>query len=99
VNSFAQQVVKDRRLVILRLLSEQRGQQANSSVLHMGLQHLGIICERHELVEDLRYLQLHQLIDLKPVIDTVWVAELRGRGEDVINGLVEIDGISRPRRR
>ena len=95
---FAIRLIEDRRLVILRLLHEQRGQQANSSVIHMGLGHLGIVCERHELIEDLRYLQLHTLIRLTAVIDTVWVAELLGRGEDVISGLLVIDGVSRPRK-
>jgi hypothetical protein len=98
MKSFAQKVIEDRRLVILRLLSEQRGQQANSSVIHMGLSHLAIVCERHELIDDLRFLQLHSLISLTPVIATVWVAELLGRGEDVIHGRIEIDGVTRPRK-
>lgn len=95
---FAQKLIEDRRLVLLCLLAEQRGQTANSSVLHMGLHHLGVVVERHEVVEDLRHLQLHGLVALEQVIDTVYVARLQGRGEDVVAGTVQVDGISRPRR-
>ena len=95
--SFAERMREDRRLVLLRLLNEQNGKQANSSMLHSGLQYLHIIAERHELIEDLRFLQLHQLVTLEPLGDisaTLYSVKLRSRGMDVVNGLVEQDGIS-----
>ncbi len=98
IKPFAQKVIEDRRLVLLRLLSEQRAQTANSSVLHTGLHYIGVMCERYEVLDDLRHLQLHGLITLEQAIDTVYVARLRGRGEDVLAGAVQVDGVSRPRR-
>ncbi len=95
---FAEKLTEDRRLVLLRLLSEQNGQTANSSVLTMGLNHLGIVVERHQVVDDLRHLQLHGLIQLEQVIETVYVARLLGRGEDVVSGLLTVAGVSRARR-
>jgi Fe2+ or Zn2+ uptake regulation protein len=96
--SFAQKLIEDRRLVILRLLSEQAGQTSNSSVLHMGVQHLGHIVERATVFEDLRFLQLHNLVSIEQLTDTVYGVHLTGRGEDLVHGRVEIDGVSRPRR-
>lgn len=95
---FAEKLVEGRRLVLLQLLSEQNGQMANSSVLQAGLHHLGVVCERHEVISDLRYLQAHNLISMEQVVDAVYVAHLLGRGDDVLEGLVKIDGISRVRR-
>lgn len=99
--TYADMVREDRRLVILRLLNEATGKQSNSSVLHAGLMHLKIICERHELVDDLRFLQTHGLVDLEQLGDVnpdLYGVHLRGRGEDVIAGHVIIEGVSRPRR-
>jgi hypothetical protein len=99
--SYAQMVREDRRLVILRLLNESSGKQSNSSLLHAGLIHLKIICERHELIDDLRFLQTHSLIDLEQLGDVnpdLYGAHLRGRGEDLLAGRLEVEGVSRPRR-
>ena len=96
--SFAERLREDRRLVLLRLLSEQRGQTANSSNLHMGVNHLGIIAERHEVIDDLRYLEELRLVTLTEAIDGVYVVQLQDRGERVIQGLVRVDGVSRATR-
>jgi len=92
---------EDRRLVLLRLLSEQPGKQANSSTLHAGLHFLHLVAERHEVIEDLRFLQLHQLIELEAltgVASSLYGAKLRSRGMDVVNGLTDVDGITPARR-
>lgn len=89
------------RLVLLRLLSEQTGRQANSSTLHAGLQYLHIIAERHEVIEGLRYLQTHQLIELEQIAGMngeLYGAKLRSRGMDVVQGNLVIDGIQEPSR-
>lgn len=99
--TYAELVREDRRLVILRLLNEASGKQSNSSVLHAGLIHLKIICERHELIDDLRFLQTHGLVDLEQLGDVnpdLYGVHLRGRGEDLIAGLLTVEGVSRPRR-
>lgn len=95
---FAQKIIEDRRLVLLRLLSEQRGGRANSSVLRMGLVHLGIVCDRHEVIDDLLHLQLHNLVALESATEDLYIAQLLERGDDLVNGLAEAPGISRPRR-
>lgn len=95
---FAQRVLENRRLAILRLLSEQRGETANSSVLHMGVDHLGLVAERHEVIDDLRYLEQLRLITLEEVVDGVYVAQLQDRGTDVIAGKVRVEGVSRAHR-
>lgn len=96
--SFAQQLVEDRRLCMLRVLSEQPGRTANSSVLHMGVVHLRHVCSRADAINDLRVLELHQLVTLEQLTDTVYGAELTGHGEDFLRGHFDIDGVSRPRR-
>jgi hypothetical protein len=48
--------------------------------------------------EDLRFLQLHNLVSIEQLTDTVYAVHLTGRGEDLVHGRVEIEGVSRPRR-
>lgn len=99
--TFAERLTEDRRLVLLRLLAEQPGKQANSSVLHAGLQFVHIVAERHEVIDDLRFLQTHQLIELEQlgsINPDLYGAKLRSRGIDLINGLVEVEGVSPARR-
>lgn len=99
--TFADRLKEDRRLAILRLLNEQPGKQANSSVLHSGLQFVHIVVERHDLVDDLRFMQLHSLVELEQLSSInpdLYGVKLRSRGIDLVHGLVEIDGISAPRR-
>jgi len=99
--SFSECLREDRRLVLLRLLSEQPGKQANSSTLHTGLQFLHFIAERHEVIDDLLFLQTHQLVELvqlATIAPDLYGVKLRARGIDVVNGLVEVGGVSSPRR-
>jgi len=99
--SFDECLREDRRLALLRLLSEQPGKQANSSTLHAGLQFLHLIAERHEVIDNLRFLQTHQLVEmvqLGSISPDLYGVKLRARGIDVVNGLVEVAGISSPRR-
>lgn len=100
--TFAELMREDRRLVILRVLNEATGKQANSSVLHSWLTHLSIIVERHDLIDDLRFLQTHGLVELTQLGDInpdLYAVRLRGRGEDLLQDHVTVDGVSRPRRR
>ena len=99
--TFADHLREDRRLVLLRLLNEQPGKQANSSVLHAGLQFVHIVAERHEVIDDLHFLQTHQLVELRQLGSVgagLYGARLRSRGIGLVNGLVEIDGVSPSRR-
>lgn len=84
------------RLVLLRLLSEEPAKQANSSRLHAGLQFLHIYVERHEVIEALRFLQTHQLVELEQLGEfngELYGVKLRGRGMDVVRGVLVIAGI------
>lgn len=87
---------KEVRLVLLRLLSEEPAKQANSSRLHAGLQYLRIPMERHQVIEELRFLQTHQLIELEQLgefNEQLYGVKLRARGMDVVRGDLEVAGI------
>ncbi len=94
--TFADYRREEVRLVLLRLLSEQPGRQANSSTLHAGLQFVRIIVERHEVIEALRFLQTHQLVELEQLGGfggELYGARLLSRGLEVVRGHLAIDGI------
>lgn len=98
--TFEQMIREDRRLAILRLINEAPGKQINTSVLHAALLHIRIVVERHVMMDDLRYLQVQGLIELEQTAVNVdlYGIHLRGRGDDFLAGLFELDGVSRPRR-
>jgi len=84
------------RLVLLRLLNEQPGRQANSSTLHAGLHFLSIVTERHEVIDALRFLQTHQLLELTQlgaINPELYSARLLRRGVEVVRGHLNIEGI------
>jgi len=96
MKTFAERLREDRRLVLLRLLSEQNGYRANSSVLHAGLHHLGVAASRDDVLTDLHWLQDQSLICLEDAVPGVSVAKLTARGGDVAEGLAIVPGVSRP---
>ena len=96
---FAEKLREDRRLVLLRLLSEQNGYAANSSILHAGLQHLGVAATRDDVLTDLSWLAEQGLVTTRAPIDNLVVAELTGRGQDVVGGQAVVPGVARPRAR
>lgn len=99
--TFADHLREGRRLALLRLLNEQPGKRSNSAVLHSGLFYLKVVAETHEVIEDLRFLQVHQLVDIEQLGDiknTLYGVHLRARGIDLVNGLIEVDGVSPARR-
>jgi len=84
------------RLVLLRILNEQPGRQANSSTLHAGLHFVGIVTERHEVIDALRFLQLHQLVELEQlgaINPDLYKAKLLRRGAEIVRGHLRVDGI------
>ncbi|MEP7041866.1 MAG: ArsR family transcriptional regulator [Dokdonella sp.] len=93
---FAERLREDRRLVLLRLLSEQGGYRANSSILHAGLQHLGVQASRDDVSTDLAWLRDQSLLSLDQATESVQVATLTARGQDVVHGLAAVPGVSRP---
>lgn len=96
MKTFADRLREDRRLVTLRLLSEQRGYYANSSILHSGLVHLGVQSDRDDVLTDLHWLRDQGLITLVEAVPGVEVATLTARGGSVAAGETLVPGVSRP---
>lgn len=93
--SYAQLLDADRRLVLLRILSEQTAKRANSSVLAAALDHFGHAVSRDYTKTQLRWLQEQRLVDVED-IGPVLVATLSERGADVARGVAKVDGVSVP---
>ena len=85
-----------RRLVMLRLLSEQLAYRANSSNLYLGLDSLGVASSRDDVITDLHWLRDQALVTLDEAVPGVYVATLTARGQDVAKGLVAVPGVQRP---
>ncbi|CAM4295352.1 MULTISPECIES: VpaChn25_0724 family phage protein [Stenotrophomonas] len=94
--TFAERHREDRRLVLLRLLSEQNGYRANSSVLHAGLNVLAVAASRDDVLTDLTWLSEQSLVRVDEPVPGVMVAELSARGHDVSRGMASVPGVSRP---
>lgn len=96
MKSFAETLREDRRLVLLRLLNEQNGYRANSSVLHAGLHHLGVAASRDDVLTDLAWLKDQALVGMDEAVQGVYVATLTARGADVVHGTAIVPGVNRP---
>jgi hypothetical protein len=96
--TFSERLREDRRLVLLRLLSEQPGYRANSSNLHAGLYALGVPGNRDDVVTDLAWLRDQGLVKLEtvPEVPGLHVASITSRGDDVAKGEAQVPGVSRP---
>ncbi len=92
---FNEKFREQRRLFLLKLLSEQGGYRANSAVLYMSLYHLGIQASQDDVRTDLHWLRDQSLITLDEVGESVEIATLTKRGIDVVHGLAEVPGVSR----
>jgi len=96
--SFADVVMADIRLVILKALAEDQGYSMNESVLQEILGMFGHTCSRDRVKTELRWLEEQGLITLNEVVGTL-VAKVTGRGVDVSTGAARVDGVKRPRPR
>jgi DNA-binding transcriptional ArsR family regulator len=93
--SFARALEEDRRLAILRLLSEAPGYSVNSSVLQAALQAFAHRVSRDRVHGDLAWLREQGLITIEE-FDSVVVATLSARGLDVAEGAADHPGVKRP---
>ena len=93
---FAEHLAKDRRLVVLRVLEQSTGYQANEYIVHSLLQDFGHDVSEDLLGTDLAWLEEQGLVKLRTVA-TVRIAQLAGRGLDVARGRATVPGINRPR--
>lgn len=98
MKTFAERLREDRRLVILRILSEQPGRRLNSSNLHAGLLHLGIPASRDDVVTDAHWLRDQGLLQLDavPEVEGLYLCTLTARGNDVATDNTTVPGVSRP---
>jgi len=98
MKSFAERLREDRRLVILRLLSETRGFTLNSSQVQMGLEMVSVPCTRADVIDDLRFLGNNGLLRMTPVpgIENLYGVVLTNDGDEVVKGRSVVVGVSTP---
>lgn len=94
--SFPEFLTEDRRLAVLRLLEGQSGYQANESVIHIALDHLGHNVSRDVVRGDLAWLEEQGLLTTETVLGAVMVATATQRGVDVALGRARHPGVKRP---
>lgn len=95
MKTFADRLLEDRRLVLLRLLADLPGYRGNSSVLTNMIDGFGHAVSRDYVRTQLAWLEeqgLVQLDDLGPVL----LAMLTERGLDVARGSAIVPGVARP---
>jgi hypothetical protein len=96
VSEYANFLRADLRLVILRILSEMPSYRANSSILANLLHQMGHAATRDQTKTEMRWLAEQGLITVEDA-NSVIVATLQERGQDVAEGRSQVDGINRPR--
>lgn len=94
--TFAERMREDRRLLMLRILSEQPGYCANTSNLYTALEYWGVPATRDDVLTDVSWLGEQGLVRHEELVDRVWLVRLRDRGYDVATGKATVPGVSRP---
>ena len=83
-------LMEDRRLVILRTLSEVPGYNLNEGILRTSLRAIGHPEETKDLVRaDLQFLESHGLIRIERIpmpSGELWVCHLLNEGQEVADG-------------
>lgn len=93
--SFATFLTEDRRLVILRVLSDLPAYRTNSFLLHTLLSRFGHEPSADQIKGDLAWLQEQGLVTVEAV-ESVHIATLTTRGADVAAGRAVVPGVKRP---
>ncbi len=97
MSNLADLIAEDRRLVILRLLSEADRYTLNESTLRTAAAHIGHHAGRDEIRADLEFLERHRLVRLERLdvaSGVLMVAHLSGDGEEVAGGRPHV-GVAR----
>lgn len=89
-------LTEDRRLVILRFLSDIGG-QSNSSVLQDALAAIGHRTSRDRVETDLSWLAEQGLVVTEDLGKGLVLVTLSQRGGDVATGVATCPGVKRPR--
>ncbi|MEZ8148382.1 VpaChn25_0724 family phage protein [Enterovibrio norvegicus] len=87
---------QDRRLVMLRVLNEMPGYEANDSIIDSALDAYGHNVSRDLVRTELSWLAEQQLITLRDVAGTQ-VARITQRGIDIALGQAKHPDVKRPR--
>lgn len=88
-------MTEDRRLVLLRLLSEAEGYTINEYVLSAALPGLGHSASADRIRTDLGWLAEQGLVEVESPAG-VRLARLTARGADVAVGRARVEGVKRP---
>ena len=92
---FATYHAEQRRLCILKSLSESQAKTANSSLLLMVLEQFGLVTTADQVASDLAWLAEQGLVTTRSVADTV-IATATKRGLSVASGVVSHPGVAEP---
>jgi hypothetical protein len=97
VSAFSEFLAADRRLVILRLLVEARG-EAGESALEKGLRALGhrVGVDRDAVRADLEALKERMCVVTDMVDDRILIAKITKRGVAAANGSIVVEGVAEP---
>lgn len=93
--TFHDRLQEDRRLVLLRLLSDLPGYRSNSSVLCMLMNDFGHVVSRDYIKSQLAWLAEQHLVTVND-LQGLMLATLTERGHDVARGLSDVPGVARP---
>ena len=96
--NFAALLAEDRRLVILRCLTEVPGYEANESVLRTGLAHFGHRVPTDTVRAELQWLADRDLLAVEKLPASggdLWLATLTAAGRDVAEGDRVMPGVKR----
>lgn len=85
------------RLALLRVLDDQPGCKANSSVLHSAMETMGFAVTRDAVRGALAWLAEQGLAtSAETSMPGLWIATLTERGGDVASGRARVPGVQRP---
>lgn len=100
MNTFAETMRQERRLVLLRCLADVDGYKASDAVLRTALEHYGFTVGRDTLRADISFLKEHTLVKVEemtpPSGADLWMVHLLPAGDDVARGRARHYGIARP---
>lgn len=97
MSGLAVTLAEDRRGVLLRVLLDQGDFALNDGVLQGALETFGHRVSRDTVRADLAWLEEQALVSLAKLHgDTLWIANLSRRGEDVATGRAIVPGVKRP---
>ena len=93
--SYENHLSQDRRLVILRMLADSMGYQANAYTIEAVLSDMGHTVSGDQVQTELAWLAEQGLLTMSKVAG-VTIAKITQRGADVARGKTVVPGVKRP---